>query len=293
MAHHPAGWQHGELHLRGVLTCRFGLDGGAMFGVVPRPLWSRAFLPDDVGRIALCTRSLVIDAPRQGRRVVVDVGCGSHLPAKLRDRHALEFPYGDEAGAYRQAGIDPDSVSDVIVTHLHFDHAAGLVRANPGAASYAPLFAHARHHVQRRAWEYRPGERDAGSFVRAGLDTLATGGRLQLHDGPCDLFPGLRLEPLTGHSPGMQVAWVGHERPLLYAADLIPTAAHLPLAWIMAYDLQPLVTLEEKRCLLGQLADRQGALFLEHDPRCAVLDLRRAADGALESTARAEPPAAQ
>ena len=270
----------GRFKLKDSVVCGFGLDGGAMFGVVPRPLWSKHFPPDHAGRIALVTRSLIVDAPHLQRSVVLDVGMGIHIAEKVKQRNLVTFTHGDQAGAFIAAGLRVDQVTDVIITHLHFDHAAGLVLCT--GDSYQPLFPNAIHHVQRAAWDWaqQPTERDRGSFILDGLSVLAERKLLSFVDGDTELLPGLRVMVCNGHTPGMQLVWIEDQGALAcYASDLIPTAAHIRLPWIMAYDLQPLVTLAEKRQVLTRLVQYDGLLCLEHDPSCAAVTLRDGDEG--------------
>lgn len=271
----------GRFLLHDVVVATFRLDGGAMFGVIPRPLWSRHFPPDELGRIGMVARSLVIQAPHLERTVVVDVGMATHFSDKMTTRHDVRFPHGDEAGAFVDGGVDPAAVTDVIMTHAHFDHVAGLVGPTP-TGGWRPLFPAARHHISRAAWQWAaaPSERDQGSFVLTGLSVLEELGLLTLVDEPREIMPGVRLEFVEGHSPGMSLVWVEDQGQVAgYMADLIPTAAHVPLPWIMAYDLQPLVTLTEKRRVLDELIAADALVCLEHDPSAAAVRLARGSRG--------------
>ncbi|MFQ5844263.1 MAG: MBL fold metallo-hydrolase [Planctomycetota bacterium] len=242
----------------------FGLDGGAMFGVVPRPLWERSHPPDERNRIALAMRLLVLRSPE--RTWLVDVGIGDKFDRKHEDIYRVDALSADEA--VRAAGVDPGTVTDVVLTHLHFDHAGGATRRDG-----SPAFPGARYHVQRRQleWARHATAKDRGSFREADFLPLYRDGRLNLLDGPGALAGGIEVVVCDGHTSGMQLVKVGDgERTLLYVADLVPTAAHLRLPYVMAYDNNPLQTLKEKQRILSQAAEEGWILFLEHDPSCAA-----------------------
>jgi len=177
--------------------------------------------------------------------------------------------------ALRNAGVDPDTITDVILTHLHFDHAGGATTEHDG--QYLPTFANATYHLQRRAWKWaeHPTERDSGSFRPADFQALAANGQLHLFDGPLELFPGIGLVVSEGHTVAQQLVLVdgNDDGKLLYCADVVPTRAHLKLAWVMGYDLYPLTTIEEKRMLLAQGLEEGWTIFFEHDPTLTACTL--------------------
>jgi len=244
------------------------LDGGAMFGVVPKPLWERRIPADDRNRIPLAMRCLLVELPQA--LVLVDTGAGNKEDEKFRQIYGLE-----NAGtptrledAIRDAGFSPDDVSVVVNTHLHFDHAGGdTVRLPDG--EIAPAFPRARYVVQRGEWEFahRNNERIRASYLPLNFDPVANAGLFDFVDGETELLPGLRLIPTPGHTPHHQSVLIGAgDGAIFFLADLIPTAAHLPLPWIMGYDLEPLVTLETKRWALDRARDERWLLVFEHDP---------------------------
>lgn len=256
---------------------RFALDGGAMFGVVPRVAWQRRLAPDLQHRVPLAARCLVV---QQGEAVlVVDCGLGDRWGEGERERLGMAAqPPGVEAGL-RAVGLTPEQVTHLVLTHLHFDHSGGLLRAGPGPA--APVFPRAQIIVQQQAWEHAAsaGPRDRASFRKADLEWLADSGALHLVRGRAEVLPGVELFPCQGHTSGMQLVRVqGPERWLLYAADLVPTQHHVRLAWHMGYDLQPLQTLAEKAHWLGAAADEHAWLALEHDPAVRAVRVRRRGD---------------
>ena len=242
----------------------FGLDGGAMFGVVPRALWAGPNPPDDHNRIALGARLLVLRGPE--RTWLVDTGLGDKFDAKKNAIYANDGMMPDEA--LRAADIDPDDITDVLLTHLHFDHAGGATRADG-----SPTFPRARYHVQRSQleWAREPTAKDRGSFRPDDFLPLYREGRFRLMDGPGELDDGLEVLVVDGHTPGMQLPKLSDgDRTLLYTADLVPTTTHLRLPFVMAYDNNPLATIEEKQRILSQAAREGWTLFFEHDVNCTA-----------------------
>ncbi len=255
----------GSWHIDLVETGRFKLDGGAMFGVVPKNLWSRNNPTDDANRIAMTMRSLCLR--KDDRVVLVDTGVGHKEDTKFRDIFAIDFSSHSLAHGLASLGIDPASVTDVILTHLHFDHAGGSVDRREGGL--ALTFPNATHYVQRRHWEWamHPSDRDRASFLPDNYMPIEDAGRLQLLDGDEQIIDGLSLQIVNGHTFAQQLVRVqGEAQSLLYAGDLVPMSAHVPGPWIMGYDLQPLLTLEEKNALLSDAAVRGDILVFEHDP---------------------------
>jgi len=252
---------------------RFRLDGGAMFGVVPKPLWSRSHPADDRNRIRMVARCLL--ARGEGRVVVIDTGMGGEWTDRERDIYALEDTERSVAAALAAKGVAPDDVTDVVFTHLHFDHAGGAVKGG------APAFPRARHHVQRDhlEWALHPTERDRRSFREETFVPLRDAGLLSLAEGPAEILPGIAVDHTRGHTIGHQVVRIG-EGPgsVVFCGDLIPTAAHLPAPWVMSYDLQPVLTMQEKTDLLSQAADGRWILVMEHDPGHPAVTVGREGD---------------
>lgn len=263
----------GQFEIRAVETGRFRLDGGAMFGVVPKVLWSRTNPADESNRIAMAMRALYLEG--DGRRLLVDGGSGTDFGEKMNRIYQIETQ-GLRASLER-ARIDPDSITDAIATHRHFDHAGGFCRRGPDGGIVVTL-PRAIHHIQRRQWEtaLSPTEKDRASFFPEFLLPIEKAGLLRLADGIVEIFPGVTLIPTDGHTFGHQVVLVSTaEGSLLYCGDLIPLASHVNLPYIMAYDHFPLKTLEEKRQMLGRAADEGWILFFEHDPEIAAARVRR------------------
>jgi glyoxylase-like metal-dependent hydrolase (beta-lactamase superfamily II) len=256
----------GPYTLHPLETGRFGLDGGAMFGVVPRPLWEKAAPPDGRNRIDMAARALLLQG--DGRRILIDTGNGAKWDEKLAGIYRIDTGEHDIVRSLRGLGLSPADITDVILTHLHFDHAGGAtVREN---GELRPMFPHALYHVQREHWEaaQKPTERDRASFFPDDFLPLQEAGVLRFTDGEGTIFPGIDLALFHGHTSALQCPVIRDgSTTLLYCADLIPMTPHVTLPWIMGYDLRPLVTLEEKRRTLARAVEERWVLFFEHDPR--------------------------
>jgi len=266
--------------IRTLETGRFALDGGAMFGIVPRVLWERTNPPDASHRIALALRVLLVRG--RGRTILVDAGMGTKVGKKERAIYAVDTESASLEGSLAAAGIAPAEVTDVILTHLHFDHAGGATRkAEEGRI--VPAFPRAIYHVQRGQFEWAcaPSDRDRGSYVPDDFLPLRDAGCLRLLDGPGEILDGIHAERVDGHTPAHQAVRVsGSEGTVLFCGDLLPTASHVPLPYVMGYDLQPLKTVEEKKRIFARAVDEDWLLVLEHDPQIEAIRLGAGPRGA-------------
>ncbi len=255
----------GPYEVRSIETGTFALDGGAMFGVIPKPLWEKEHPADGRNRIRMAARALLVRG--EGRTILVDTGNGETDDPKRKEIFKFESTASNLLTSLRQHGVAPEDVTDVLLTHLHFDHAGGATRRVDGV--FQPTFPAARYHVQKAQWDAaaRPTERDRASFVSEQFLPLLERGQLEFTDGEGEVFSGIRLLTLFGHTTALQCPLISDgSTTLLYCADLIPLRSHVQLPWIMGYDLRPLVTLEEKRTLLKRAAEERWVLFFEHDP---------------------------
>ncbi|PAP77187.1 MBL fold metallo-hydrolase [Rubrivirga marina] len=248
---------------------RVRLDGGAMFGIVPKPLWERRIPPDDRNRIPLAMRCLLLRG--HDRTILVDTGVGDKGDAKFEDIYGVDHEHSTLLGSLEALGVAPEDVTDVLLTHLHFDHAGGATRRTE-AGDLVLTFPEAAHHVQADHWRWaHASPRESASFLSDNLDPLEASGRLHLLEPTDSPFENVTLPVVNGHTRGQQLAQVSDgERTLLFAGDLVPTAAHVPLLWVMAYDVEPLETIEEKRRLLASAAREGWTLVFEHDPVIAT-----------------------
>ncbi len=255
----------GPYNLHVVETGRFGLDGGAMFGVVPKPLWERRIKPDERNRIPLAMRCLLLEG--DDKLILVDNGLGDKYDPKFAGLYNVDHAQGTLDGSLRSCGFDKSEITDVILTHLHFDHAGGSTTVDDGHLKIA--FPNATFHVQRDHWvtANAPNPREAASFFRENLEPLAASGQLNLIAGARQLFDGISLDVYSGHTEAMQTVTItGDEHKLIFVADLIPTSHHLAPAWTMGYDVRPLQTMEEKGIFLERVSKEGSLLFFEHDP---------------------------
>ena len=257
--------QRGEWTFRSVSDGSFRLDGGSMFGVVPRVMWEKHHEPDDQNRIELSLRCLFVEHGE--RRILVDTGIGDRWEAKHRRIFAIERAPDQLLGELRALGVEPDDVTDVILTHLHFDHCGGAIRDRDG--ELVPTFSNARHWVQEKHWRWAhlPSERDKASFRPDDFKSLVDGGKLELVSGATEIMPGVRVTPVHGHTPGQQVVeFHTGEGVVAFVGDLLPLASQLRVPWIMGFDLNPLLTLEEKKRFLSRALEDDYTLVFEHDP---------------------------
>ncbi|MHB2154220.1 MBL fold metallo-hydrolase [Calditrichota bacterium GD2] len=243
----------------------FSLDGGAMFGVVPKVLWNKTNPADELNRIQLALRTLVIKG--DGRIILIDAGVGNKMNEKLRKIYNIDTQQNDLERGLAEKGIRPEQVTDVIITHLHFDHVGGATRLDNGLLK--PTFPNARYYVQGEQWHWanNPSEKDRASYMPENFKPIEEAGLLVELNGPGEVLPGIETLVMYGHTHGMQLPKISDGKStLLYCADLIPTASHIPLPYIMAYDNNPLITLEEKKRLLPQAVREKWILVFEHDP---------------------------
>ncbi len=251
------------------------LDGGAMFGVVPKPLWERRIAPDDRNRIGLALRCLLVEHP--DGLLLIDTGLGNKEDAKFRDIYGVtnQGPGGRTLleAALAEAGYAPGDVAIVLNTHLHFDHAGGNTwidqEADPSGQRPQLTFPGARYLVQAGdlAFARAANERTRASYLPHNYEPVDDAGRFQLLEGPGEVVEGISVRPIPGHVPYLQGVLIeSRGERLFYLADLIPTRHHLPLPWIMGYDVEPLRSLETKREILREAARNEWRLFFEHDP---------------------------
>lgn len=263
--------QVGTLRVHALQAGLQQLDGGAMFGVVPRTLWERKIPPDAKNRIPLGMRCLLVEHPDE--LVLIDTGVGDKESEKFVGIYGIENAPISGAGptqlesALAEAGVSPADVTVVINSHLHFDHAGGNTRRGEDGVPVLS-FPNARYIARRGEWDWahHTNERTAASYFGHNYDPVHAAGRLELVDGDREVLPGISLRHAPGHTPHHQGILVesGAER-LFFLADLAPTAAHVPLPWIMGYDVEPLVTLETKRRIWAEAASEGWTVMFEHD----------------------------
>ena len=260
-----------DLRVTTIAAGSLWLDGGAMFGVVPKPLWSRRTQVDEANRIPLAMRCLLVETA--DARVLVDTGVGAKESDKFLDIYRVDNPGSPTRleDSLRAAGVEAADVDVVLSTHLHFDHAGGNTRRDAHGEVTA-AFPNAEYVIGRREWEFAhfDNERVKASYLPDNFDPLDREGRIRFVEPGETVVPGIVVRGTPGHTPGHHSVLIGEgDRKLFYLADLVPTKAHLPLPWIMGYDVEPLVTLESKRGELGRAVAEGWTLAFEHDPDVA------------------------
>jgi glyoxylase-like metal-dependent hydrolase (beta-lactamase superfamily II) len=258
------------------------LDGGAMFGNAPKALWARWIAPDQDNRIPLCCRCMLVEEP--GRRVLVEAGIGAFFPPALRERYGVVDEGHTLLASLAARGLSDADIDVVALTHLHFDHAGGLLSAWRPDTSPSLLFPNAHFVVSRAAWDraLAPHARDRASFIPELPALLLESGRLEIVEGPTSRALGAawRLHFSQGHTPGLMLPEVEVGGvPLVFAGDLIPGVAWVHLPITMGYDRFPELLIDEKAALLGDLHARGGRLFFTHDHSVAIAGVALDAKG--------------
>ena len=249
----------------------FALDGGAMFGVVPKVFWEKKSPPDERNRIRMRANSLLVRA--HGKNIVIETGNGTKWDFKQRAIYGIQD--GDPLiDSLARTGVQPGQIDLVINTHLHFDHAGGNTRIVDN--NVVPAFPNARYIVQRGEFEHasNPTERDRASYFPENFAPITKAGLWDLVEGDCEILPGISVARIPGHNADIQaVLLTGGGKTLAFVADLIPTRHHIPLPWIMAYDLYPLQTLETKRRWIPRILTGRWVVVFGQDPDFAAATL--------------------
>jgi glyoxylase-like metal-dependent hydrolase (beta-lactamase superfamily II) len=260
----------------------FKLDGGAMFGVVPKPLWERTNPADEKNRIEMATRSLLIEDGN--RLILIDTGMGNKQEDKFFSHYGLWGHYSLE-NSLQKAGFCMEDITDVFFTHLHFDHCGGAVQKSKSGL-LEPAFKNAKFWVHESHWDWaiNPNPREKASFLTENILPLLESGQLNFIQGKGPLleqtpFP-FSILLIDGHTEKQMLPLLNYKgKKIFYAADLIPTVGHLPIPYIMGYDTRPLLTLKEKETFLDLALAEDAFLFLEHDPRHQLVSLKETQKG--------------
>ena len=266
----PKTLQLGNIELTLLLDGFFYLDGGAMFGVIPKPMWEKKAPADDKNRIRMGMRPVLVD--NGARKMLVDAGCGDKMSSpKQAEIYRFEREY-NLTHSLAAAGVTPEAIDIVLASHLHFDHAGGFT-AHGADGVVRPRFPRAQYVVRRGEWEdaHHPNERTKATYFLENFQPLADHNVLQLVDEDATIMPGVRVQRTGGHTMHHQMALIeSGGKTAVFAADLLPTSAHLPDVWIMGYDLFPIDTLNFKRAFLREAVEREYLILFEHDPDIAA-----------------------
>jgi glyoxylase-like metal-dependent hydrolase (beta-lactamase superfamily II) len=270
------------MQLHSIDTGYFKLDGGAMFGVVPRTLWSKRHAPDANNLCTWAMRCLLVEDG--DRLILIDNGLGDKQDAKFFGHYE---PHGDATleGSLNRLGFSPNDITDMFLSHLHFDHCGGSIKRS--GDGYVPTFPNARYWSNEYHWDWAtsPNPREKASFLPENILPIQESGQLQFVDigrrsneenvYVRNVLPNMDVLLVNGHTDAMMIPHISYKgRTVVFMADLLPSVHHIPLPWVMAYDTRPLLTLDEKKDMLEMAADREFVLFFEHDPdhECATVE---------------------
>jgi glyoxylase-like metal-dependent hydrolase (beta-lactamase superfamily II) len=271
----------GKYNLRIINSGYFSLDGGAMFGIIPKVLWEKTNPPDDANRIKLATRHLLLES--FSKKIIIDVGMGTKWDEKLKKIYAVDENLSMNL-ALNETGLKHEDITDVILTHLHFDHAGGsTISVN---RKFIPAFPNAKYHVQKEQfdWAKNPTEKDRGSFVKNDFVPLAEEGVLNFINGYEQFDDEIEFIVTNGHTFGQQLVKISDSsNTILQCADLVPTISHIPVPYLMGYDVQPLITVKEKNEILPVAVEENWKLFFGHDPEVAFASVKKTDKGIREA----------
>ncbi len=267
--------QFGDFRIEIVPDTEFRLDGGAMFGIVPRVLWEKVAPPDELNRVRFGTNCLFVETA--GERILIETGMGEKWTEKQVKIYAINRRKPFAETLFERTGCQPQDISIVVNTHLHFDHCGGNTRLDQ-AGNFIPAFPNARYFVSQFEFIHaeNPTERDRASYLPENWQPLMETGQLELKGDLYEVVPNFRMETMRGHNEFMQCVRITSGSETFYSfADLIPTRAHIPPAWIMGYDLFPLDTLANKKLLLPRAVKENWLCYFYHDleaPLCRLTE---------------------
>lgn len=270
----------GKYNLHTVQSGLFSLDGGAMFGIIPKLLWEKTNPADELNRIKLSTRNLLLIS--DDKKILIDTGMGNKWDDKSKNIYNID-PKLDLELALEQNGIKSDEITDILLTHLHFDHTGGSTRIKNG--KLIPGFPNAKYFVQKKnfEWAMNPSDRDKGSYIKENFEPLVKEGVLNLIDGEIDFDDNISFRIINGHTFSQQMIKISDSsNTVLYVADLLPFVSQIKIPYVMGYDLQPLVTVEEKKKYLKLAAEENWQLYFGHDPDYAIATVKHSEKGIIQ-----------
>ena len=264
----------GKYDLYSVETSEFGLDGGAMFGIIPKPVWEKKVPADELNRVNMVTRSLLLVSDE--KKILIDTGNGTKWEEKYKQIYDINTDQYNIEKSLGKYGFNSEQITDVICTHMHFDHIGGNTKIKSGEV--VPTFPNAKYWISEENWKLanHPSQKDAGSFIEHDWKVLAENQMIEIIDGREPFIEGIETFVTHGHTPGLLHPIVSDgSNKLFYGADIFPMVAHIPIPWVMAYDVQPVVTMEEKQKLLQKMEREDWILFFEHDPHIQACTVHR------------------
>ena len=254
----------GKYKLFSIETSEFSLDGGAMFGIIPKVMWEKKAPSDNLNRIKMVTRSLLLVS--DSHKIIIDTGNGSKWTKKHLELYNIDLSMYNIKTSLNKHGFTTDDITDVICTHLHFDHAGGNTIYDDD--SLIPAFSNATYWISQKNWNLanHPSQKDQGSFIENDWEVLGKNNMIRLVKE--QFLPGIEIYFTQGHTDGLMHPVISDgNNTLFYGADIFPTAAHIPIPWVMSYDLRPNETVKEKGRLLKKMYNEEWILFFEHDPK--------------------------
>ena len=260
------------MQLHPIYAGNFSCDGGSLFSVIPKPMWSKVYPADENNVTKLTLRCLLVDLGEQ--RILIEAGVGHHYSDKVCRNNGHEDTDVIEK-SLAEKGYRTEDITDVLFTHLHWDHCNGAVLSENGKLKLQ--FPNATHWCSKTQWEHSKisNIRERAAYYPEILDFLKSEGNMQLVDGECELFPGISVRMFDGHTPGQMIPFIHYQgKTYVYMSDFIPTAANIPIVWLASYDLYPVTALEEKENFLKEAAEEEYILFFEHDfyTECATVE---------------------
>ncbi len=275
--------QIGKYKLHSIESGNFALDGGAMFGVVPKALWYKEHQADNLNRIKVVTRNLLLVSDT--KKILIDTGNGTNWSPKYQEIYAIDQSEFSIENSLKSLGYAPEDITDVWLTHLHFDHTGGSTKHE--GEKLVPAFPNASYFVQEDnlRWAREQSIKDKASYLPENYEPLYSAGVLKQNLSEDRYWDDeIEIIRVNGHTYGQQLFKISDGRnTVLFGGDLFPTASHIPLPYIMAYDLQPLITLEEKKSLLKTICAEEWKIFLEHDPHCIAATIKETEKGYMVS----------
>lgn len=267
------------MKLYSINSGHFKLDGGAMFGVVPKTIWNKLNPADENNMCSWAMRCLLI---QEGNRLIlIDNGMGTKQDAKFFGYYYL---HGNDTleRSLNKYGFTSDDITDMVLTHLHFDHCGGSIKYNNDRTKLEPAFKNAKYYSNKKHWDWaiHPNAREKASFLKENIMPIQESGQLNFIDSNTELIPGLTFLEVNGHTEAMMLPIINYkDTTIAYMADLIPSTGHIPIPYVMGYDMRPLATIQEKELILNKALENNWKLFFEHDPTIECVSLERTEKG--------------